>query len=461
MNKIKPDTPTKINYQVQQAIEQMVSSLPKGTDLGMCDVVSALLSGYFIESGGGIMPAVDHYLRAAIPDEKERAARSRRAAKAVTYGQYNLDELLTELQAIVAADGQWQPTVIQGYQLKPVDMTAYKRSNVKGLKSKAYDTNASRAVPAVPFGIMGTTGRVGEQRVAILETVVCGNIDQNQPAAEMKAVYKQVAKRLKKRDIALFDAGFSLVDAVAYGVGQCVVRLAKNCTFGQTPGKIPPRTSSKGPTPSRHQAAIVRPLARQHGDKFLAASEPDQTSTIVDEAGTEIEVAIWHKVYFLERHLDRIETPALKRKLRKLPLQVVVIHHPDFHDPMVLGTPLLELTAQSLVAIYPERWPIEGIPQAGKYLLSGGGGRHYVHHPTAMRRLPALTMIFGSLLKYLAAISPAIRTGFWDYVVKPTYGRLLRYLKKVGLPLSSQLSKKASVTAHLPLGYEAIRLSKA
>lgn len=461
MNKTNTNTPTKINYQVQQAIEQMVSSLPKGTDLGMCDVVSALFSGYFIESGGGIMPAVDHYLRASIPDEKERAARSRRAAKAVTYGQYNLDELLTELKAIVAADRQWQPTMIQGYQLKPVDMTAYKRSNVKSLKSKVYDSNSSRAVPAVPFGIMGTTGQVGEQRVAILETVVCGNIDQNHPANEMEAVYKQVAKRLKKRDIALFDAGFSLVDAVAHGIDQCVVRLAKNCTFGRTPGKIPPRTSSKGPAPSRHQAPIVRPLARQHGDKLLVASEPDQTSTIIDEAGKEIKVDVWHKVYFLERHLDRIETPALKRKLRKMPLQVVVIHHPDFNDPMVLGTPLLELTAQSLVAIYPERWPIEGIPQTGKYLLSGGGGRHYVHHPTAMRRLPAITMIFGSLLKYLAAISPPIRSGFWDYVVKPTYGRLLRYLKKVGLPLSSQLSKKASVTAHLPLGYEAIRLSKA
>lgn len=461
MNKINTNTPTKINYQVQQAIEQMVSSLPKGTDLGLCDVVSALFSGYFIESGGGIMPAVDHYLRTAIPDEKERAARCRRAAKAVTYGQYNLDELLTELKAIVAADEQWQPTMIQGYQLKPVDMTAYKRSGVKKLKSKAYDADSSRAVPAVPFGIMGTTGRVGEQRVAILDTVVCGNIHQNQPAAEMKAVYKQVAKRLKQTDIALFDAGFSLVEAVAHGVEQCVVRLPKNCTFGQTPGKVPPRTSSKGPAPSRHQASVVRPLARQHGDKLLAATEPDQTSTIVDEAGTEIEVAVWRKVYFLERHLDRIESPALKRKLRNMPLKIVVIHHPDFKDPMVLGTPLLTLTAESLVAIYPERWPIEGIPQTGKYLLSGGGGRHFVHHPTAMQRLPALTMIFGSLLKYLAAISPPIRSGFWDYIVKPTYGRLLRYLKKVGLPLSSQLFKKASVTAHLPLGYEAIRLSKA
>src|SRR5690606_13377833 len=101
----------------------MVSTLPKGTALGLCDVISAMFSGYFIESGGGIMPAVEQYLRAFVTDESDRAARSRRAAKAITYGQYNLEELLSELKGIVAADGHWEATRIQGYKLKPVDMT--------------------------------------------------------------------------------------------------------------------------------------------------------------------------------------------------------------------------------------------------------------------------------------------------------------------------------------------------
>lgn len=461
MKKNNTNTPTAVNYQVQQAIEQMVATLPKGTNLGICDAISAMYSGYFVESGGGIMPAVDQYLSTYIDDETERAARSRRAAKAITYGQFNLEELLDELKKRVDADGQWQATVIQGYKLKPVDMTAYKRTRVKGLKSKTYDSSANKAVAGVPFGMMGTTGRVGEQRVAILELLVCGDTSQNAPSAEMEKVYKQVGKKLTETDLALFDAGFSLVDAVRYGVNNCVVRLAKNCTFGKTAGKIPPRTSNKGPTPSRHQAEVVRPLARKHGDNLLPASKPTQTHTIVDEAGVEITVKVWSRVYFLERHLDCIEDTKRKRKLRQMPLQIVAIQHPDFKNPLLLGTPVLELTAASMQAIYPERWPIEGIPQTGKYILSGGGGRHYVHHPTAITRLPALTMIFGSLFKYLAAILPPIRSGFWDRAVKPTYGRLLKYLKKVGLPLSSQLFKKASVTAHLPPGYEAIRLARA
>ncbi len=340
-------------------------------------------------------------------------------------------------------------------------MTSYKRSRVKGLKSKTYDSSAGKAVPGVPFGIMGTTGKVGEQRVALIEMLVCGDTTQNVPSKEMEKVYKQVAKKVTEHCLALFDAGFSLIDALIHGLHQCVLRLAKNCTFGRTAGKIPPRTSQKGRPPSRHQAEVLRPLARQHGDKVLPASEPDQRHIIVDEADVEIKIEVWSSVYLLERHLDRVEDEAQKCKLRQLPLKVVAIHHPDFKNPLLLGTPVIELTAQSLQAIYPERWPIEGIPQAGKYILSGGGGRHYVHHPTAITRLPALSMIFGSLFKYLAAISPPFRSGFWDRAAKPTYGRLMKHLKKVGLPISSQLSKKASSTAHLRHGYEAVRLARA
>lgn len=184
MNKNITNIPITLNYQVQQAIEQMVSTLPKGTDLGLCDVISAMFSGYFVESGGGIRPAVDPYLSAYVTDEAERAACSRRGAKAITDGQDNLEELLSELKRIVAGDGRWEATIIQGYELKPGDMTAYKRGRVKKLKSKSYDSQIGRAVPAVPFGIMGTTGRVGAQRVAILDRLVCGDITENSPSGE-------------------------------------------------------------------------------------------------------------------------------------------------------------------------------------------------------------------------------------------------------------------------------------
>lgn len=68
-------TSTEANYRILDLIEQLVAVAPKGTDLGLCDLISALFSGYFIESGGAVMPAVEAFLRQEIKDEKEREAR--------------------------------------------------------------------------------------------------------------------------------------------------------------------------------------------------------------------------------------------------------------------------------------------------------------------------------------------------------------------------------------------------
>lgn len=242
---------------------------------------------------------------------------------------------------------------------------------------------------------------------------------------------------------------------------RCLIRLAKNITFGATAGKIPERTSAKGKTPSQYKAKIVRPLERKHGSKTLPATEADEIHTFTDEDGQEIVVHVWNELYFLERQLKKVSNKHKKKALRHTPIKVMAIYDPRYDEPLLVGTPLLELEPEAAPKIYVARWPVEGLPQAGKYILSGGRGTHYVHHLTAMNRLPVLSLLFGSLLKYVAATSPLIRTGFWDCAVKPTYGRLLRHFRKVGIPLSGQLFKKESSTVHLPVGYEAIRLSRA
>ncbi len=461
MKNIHPKTPTQANYRILDLIEQMVSVAPKGTALGLSDLISAMFSGYFIESGGAVTPAIEAFLRREVKDEKEREARTRRGAKAVTYGSYNLKELIDKLQAIVDEEGHWQPTVVQGYRVAPVDFTAYRRAAVKQLKAKAYVSDTDKAVPAVPIGMIGTVGQVNGQRIALLKNVALADLSVNDGSAHKKQLYKQVAKELAEDEIAVFDAGFRLVEAIEANIPRSLIRLAKNVTFGKRAGRIPKRTSGKGPEPSQYKAEIVRPLARKHGGKTLPATAADEICKMTDESGREIKVHIWHKVYFLERQLKKVTDKRKKQTLRHTPLQVMAIYDPAYEDPMLIGTPLLSLKPRAACKIYVSRWPIEGLPQTGKYILSGGGGTHYVHHPTAMQRLPVLSLIFGSLLKYVAATLPPFRAGFWDRILKPTYGRLLRHLKKVGIQLSGQLFKKESVTAHLPVGYEAIRLSKA
>ena len=127
MKNINSTTPTQVNYHILDLIEQMVAVAPKGTALGLSDVVSAMFSGYFIESGGAVTPAVEVYLRQKIADEKEREARTRRAAKAITYGSYNLLEVMTRLQDIVQKEGEWEPIRAQGYRVVSVDFTPFRR----------------------------------------------------------------------------------------------------------------------------------------------------------------------------------------------------------------------------------------------------------------------------------------------------------------------------------------------
>lgn len=461
MKNIYSKTPTQANYRILNLIEQMVTVAPQGTALGLSDVISAMFSGHFIESGGAVTPAIEAFLRWEIEDEKEREARTRRAAKAITYGSYNLLEMMNKLRDIVQAEGKWKPVVAQGYRVTSVDFTPFRRTAVKKLKAKAYVSDANRAVSAVPIGMIASVGAVNGQRIALLKNATVADLSLNDEKAHKKKLYKQVSKGLEQDEIAVLDAGFGLAGAVEANISQCLIRLAKNCTFGKTPGKIPERTAAKGRIPTQYKAEIVRPLARKHGDKTIPATQADEIHTITDESGRKIEVHIWKKVYFLERHLKEITDQHQKKRLRRQPLKIIAIYDPDYDEPLLVGTPLLSLQPEAARQIYIARWPVEGLPQTGKYILSGGTGTHYVHHPTAMERLPVLSLIFGSLLKYVAATLPSFRTGFWDRAVKPTYGRLLRHLKKVGIPLSSQLFKKESVTAHLPVGYDAIRLARA
>ncbi|MCZ7666496.1 MAG: hypothetical protein M5U34_04355 [Chloroflexi bacterium] len=161
-------------------------------------------------------------------------------------------------------------------------------------------------------------------------------------------------------EMAVLDAGFSLVQAVEANMLRCLIRLAKNITFGATAGKIPERTSDKGPAPSQYKAEIVRPLERKHGDKTLPATKADETHTFTNEEGREIVIHIWNKLYFLERQLKKVSNEEKKKALRHTPIKVMAIYDPRYDEPLLVGTPLLELEPEATPKIYAARWPVEG-----------------------------------------------------------------------------------------------------
>jgi hypothetical protein len=131
----------------------------------------------------------------------------------------------------------------------------------------------------------------------------------------------------------------------------------------------------------------------------------------------------------------------------------VLIHAPRFDEPLLLHTSL-PLTGAHLQAFYRDRWPVEGLPLTAKQML--GAVRQFVFAPESRQRLPALALVAGAILMYVAATQPALPTGFWDRAPKPTAGRLRRLLAAVHCgdleELPEQLHNKPSPTAHLPKG---------
>ena len=161
------------------------------------------------------------------------------------------------------------------------------------------------------------------------------------------------------------------------------------------------------------------------------------------EQGQTIHVEIW-------RHLILHQViPGEKNKT----FDVYALYDPRFEKPWLLATPVA-LKPESVYAIYRDRWPVEQIPLSAKQMV--GAHRQFVHNAESIQRLPELALLAGSILSFLAAMFPAMPTGFWDRKPKRTPGRFRRQLARQPFPkdavFASQLRQKNSATAHLPKG---------
>ena len=84
------------------------------------------------------------------------------------------------------------------------------RPALKGLKSKHYDAEAEKALPAVVFGIVGRVGRVGRQRMALLTDLVRADLTDPSETTLQSKLLQQVALKLGEDEMPVLDAGFKL-----------------------------------------------------------------------------------------------------------------------------------------------------------------------------------------------------------------------------------------------------------
>jgi hypothetical protein len=396
-----------------------------------------LVSGALHNSRGALFPALKSI---GLQD-----AEVRRAWAAMRYGAWRTETLLDTWQAYVAGQGEWRASQYAGYYTKAVDITAYWRPTLKGLKSKHYHAEAAKALPAVVFGMVGRIGRVGQQRMALLTDLIRVELTDPAETALKSKLLQQVALKLDDDEMPVFDAGFKLKALYEAGLDRFVLRLPKNFTARRN--LLPEYQGGRPP----EYGQIVRPLARSYDGKRIAATAPDRVQTW-QHHGLELRAAFWDDLV-LKEHKPAAENPTCT---------VVAIDDPRFAEPWLLACPR-KLSGPDFWGFYHDRWPIEQVPLASKHMV--GAQRQFVSAEESCYRLPGLSLLAGSMQTYLAATLPPIPTGFWDRNPKGTPGRLRRWLGRTtfsDLPprAHGRIRRKSSVTDHLPKGIHAHRRSK-
>jgi hypothetical protein len=203
-------------------LEAVVEKLPIGTNLALYQFLWMLISGALHNSRGAMFPA----LKSIGLTDKE----VRRAWAAMRYGSWQTEELLETWRTYVMGQGEWQASQYAGYYTKAVDMTAYWRPTLKGLKSKHYHDEADKALPAVVFGMVGRVGRVDQQRMALLTDLVRVDLKDPSKTVCQTKLLQQVAQHLTADEMPVLDAGFKLQALYKAELKRFVLRLAKNFT---------------------------------------------------------------------------------------------------------------------------------------------------------------------------------------------------------------------------------------
>jgi hypothetical protein len=420
-----------------EALCTITEGLPIGTNLGLLHFLWMQISGSLLPSRGAIFPALQAIGLAPAP--------TRRAWAAFRYGAWQIDDMLTVWEDYVVEQEQWQGHRYGGYRTKAVDLTAYWRPTLRGLKTKYYYSFAGKALPAVVLGIVARVGSVNGQRVAIVTDLVRADSDDPSEASLQTRVVLRTAESLEDDEMPVFDAGFKIRELQEAELPRYVVRLAVNFTARRN---VLPPYKDRGRRPEYGE--LVRPLARTWKDRLIPATPPDRVETWT-ENGIEFRAEFW----------DDLVLPDVKVHPDNSTFTVVAIYDPRFRKPWLLACPL-RLSGPTLRGLYRDRWPVEQVPLAGKQML--GGARQFVFAPESCQRLPELNLLAGAVVTYLAATLPAVPTGFWDRNPKPTPGRLRRLLARVNFPklypLPEQLRKKNSVCDHLPKGILGHRRTK-
>jgi hypothetical protein len=414
-------------YRITSLLSSILRDVPVGTNLALFHLLWMLLCGRLLESRGAVIPALTAL---GLP-----AAAVRRAWTALAYGQWETASLLSYWEAHVQAEGLWHPHVHGGYRPVAADLVGFFRPRLQDCPTRHFSSQAGKALPAIPLGMLARIGSVGSQRLPLLYRLLRPLPGEASEAPLQQRLLREAAALLAADEALILDGGFTLAQVIAAGVPRYVLRGATNFTARRD---TLPAAKKRG-RPAVY-GEIVRPLPRTYQEKLIPATKPDR-----DEGFRDGDYLIRVQIF------EHLVLPDSKPGAPSF--TCLVFFDPRYKEPLLLLTNL-SVSPAACRSLYRDRWPVEQAPLVGKQLL--GAVRQFVFAPASRKRLPELALLAGGILSYVAASEPAIPSGFWDRAPKPTAGRLRRALAGVELAevggLPAKFRKKASPTAHLPKG---------
>lgn len=418
------------------AIVFVLQVVPIGTNVSLARLLWAMMQGSFLSSRGAI--------HSGLLASDFSPAEIRGSWAAVRSGSWQIDELMATWQTYVASGNQWRVRRYGGYRVKSVDITGFWRPRLAGTVSKHYHALAQKALPAIVFGVMVSSGSIGGKRVPLLQALVRCPATMSESEFRQLLLQKSVEQSAPD-EITVLDGEFEVSDLHRAQVKRFVVRMASNCTarLNQLPAAKP-----KG-RPCEY-GELVRPLPRTRLQNQIAATPAHAQGSFVFDGRT-IRYQSW----------DRLVTSQTKVHPDNKTFAIHVFYDPLYDKPLVLATDLM-LNPELIFQIYRDRWPVEHPPLAAKQMI--GLHRQFVFAEEACFRLPELALLAGNILTHSAAILPPMPSGFWDRTPKATPGRLRRLLAKAIFPnvadFDPQFRKKNSLCDHLPKGVDAHRRHK-
>ncbi|MBV7330274.1 hypothetical protein KFU94_56385 [Chloroflexi bacterium TSY] len=129
---------------------------PMGTNVNVMRLMWAMLNGSFLKSRGAIHSALKE---SGFEDEELR-----RSWWSFRYGSWDITSLLGSWQEEVEWKGEWEAKKLEGYRVKSIDITGFWRPKLQGKVNRLYNSTARRALPALIFGVMISSG--GDRREA-------------------------------------------------------------------------------------------------------------------------------------------------------------------------------------------------------------------------------------------------------------------------------------------------------